>query len=91
MTSPNAEYVHYQELLVKVYTAFEMMPALHGAIPATVEDVRAEVNEALDSFMDELVEAMPVITRDTMPCMCLPDDHRSDCRWWDVERDTTND
>ena len=31
------------------------------------------------------------LPRETMPCMCLPDDHRSDCRWWDVERDTTND
>lgn len=46
------------DVLGQVFEAFSMMPYLHGAIPATVDDVRGEVNEALDSFWPQLMAVL---------------------------------
>jgi hypothetical protein len=57
----------YRDLLVKVYTAFEMMPCLHGAIRTNIREVRGEVNRALDTFMPELIALMPDLVSDAAP------------------------
>ena len=55
MTERNAEYVR---VLEKVREAFSMMPCLYAAVPATVDEVRQEVDEALDCFWLDLETAL---------------------------------
>jgi len=38
-------------------------------------------------WLTEGGDLCPVNPCQCRPCMCRPDNHRFDCRWWDLDRD----
>jgi hypothetical protein len=52
------EVERLREVAERAHDAFLFMPALNGSYPATVDDVRREVEEAIDGYWDDLCKVL---------------------------------